>query len=117
MIMFYEDAASFADRADETKGPAYRGAWGAYIQALAGSGVKVAGAGLQPPHSATTLRLRNGQRDVQDGPYAETKEQIGGYFVVDVPDLDAALDWAARSPAAAYGAVEVRPVMPPMYPA
>lgn len=58
------------------------------------------------------MRLQGGQRQVQDGPYADTKEQLGGYILIDVPDLDTALDWAARCPAAAYGAVEVRPILP-----
>jgi hypothetical protein len=57
----------------------------------------------------TTLRQRDGKRQVQDGPYADTKEQLGGFYEIDVPDLDTALDWAARCPAAATGAVEVRP--------
>jgi len=74
----------------------------------------VSGAGLQPPRTATTLRIRDGQRHVQDGPYADSKEQLGGFFVINVPDLDTALAWAARSPAASSGAVEVRPVLPPM---
>jgi hypothetical protein len=59
------------------------------------------------------VRMRDGRRQVQDGPHPDTKEQLGGYFVIDVPDLDAALDWAARSPASAYGSTEVRPVLPP----
>jgi hypothetical protein len=58
------------------------------------------------------VRLRDGQRHVQDGPYADTKEQLGGFYLIDVPDLDAALDWAARCPTAADGAVEVRPLVP-----
>jgi hypothetical protein len=58
--------------------------------------------------------VRNGERIVQDGPYADTKEQLAGFFVMDLPDLDAALAWAARSPAASAGSVEVRPVLPPM---
>jgi hypothetical protein len=69
----------------------------------------VGGSGLQPPAVATTVRQRDGKRQVQDGPYAETKEQLGGYFEIEVADLDTALDWAARCPAAATGAVEVRP--------
>lgn len=69
----------------------------------------VGGAALQPPSAATTVRQQNGKQHVQDGPYADTKEQLGGYFVIEVPDLDKALEWAARCPAAAAGAVEVRP--------
>ena len=66
-----------------------------------------------PEHTATTLRVRDGQRLLQDGPFADTKEQLGGYFVIDVPNLDAALGWAQRCPAVEFGAVEVRPLLPP----
>ena len=62
------------------------------------------------------MRIRDGKRIVQDGPFADTKEQLGGYFVIEVPDLDAALEWAARAPSAACASVEVRPVLPPMAP-
>ena len=85
-------------------------AWGAYTRALQEAGVMVGGAVLHPAGTATTVRLRGGRRDVQDGPYADTKEELGGYYLVEVADLDAALEWAARNPAAAAGAVEVRPV-------
>jgi hypothetical protein len=112
-IMFSEDAAHFAKREDPAESAAYWGAWMAYVGALNASGVVVAGAGLQPPGTATTIRLRDGKRHVQDGPFADSKEQLGGFFVIDVPDLDAALEWAARSPSASYGSVEVRPVLPP----
>ena len=71
------------------------------------------GAGLQPPQTITMVSVRDGKRHVHDGPYAETKEFLGGFLVIDVPDLDAALEWAARSPAASYAAVEVRPLRPP----
>jgi hypothetical protein len=114
MLMYFEDASAFAQRDDATKAPAYWASWTAYVDAIARSGVMVSGNGLQQPRAATTVRLRDGKRQVQDGPFADTKEQLGGYFVIDVPDLDAALEWAARSPAAAYGTVEVRPVLPPM---
>jgi hypothetical protein len=63
------------------------------------------------------VRLRDGKRLVQDGPFADAKEPLGGYFVIEVPDLDTALEWAARAPSAAGASVEVRPVMPPMKPA
>jgi hypothetical protein len=86
-------------------------AYQAYTQALKDAGVFVATDWLKPSHAATTLTLRDGGRRVQDGPYADTKEQLGGFYVVDVPGLDAALDWAARCPAAQYGSVEVRPSM------
>ncbi len=73
----------------------------------------VKGDGLLPPSAATTVRIANGERLVQDGPVAATKEQLGGYFVIEVPDLDAALAWAARSPNLVAGSTELRPVLPP----
>lgn len=89
-------------------------AWPPYIAALHAAGVFSAGGGLEEPHTATTLRYQGGERLVQDGPYADTKEQIGGFVVFDVPNLDAALDWAARAPRAPGRVLELRPnVMPP----
>lgn len=114
MMMIFEPESDFAKRTDPDQAGPYWGAWTAYAQALAQSGVMVGGNGLTPPHAGTTVRLKDGQRQVQDGPFADTKEQLGGYFVIDVPDLDAALDWAARCPAAATGGVELRPVLPPL---
>lgn len=86
-------------------------AYWAYDSAVKESGVFVAGEALQPSPSATTVRLKGDERIVTDGPFAETREVLGGYYVVDVPDLDTALDWAARCPGAKYGSMEVRPVM------
>ena len=80
--------------------------------ALRDAGVMVGGAGLQLPEVATTVKLHEGKRLVQDGPYADTKEQLGGYFIIDVPDLDTALDWAARCPVAPGSVIEVRPNVP-----
>ncbi len=114
MILAFEDAAAFRARDDPVSAAEYWSSWRGYIAALAESGVLSSAGGLAPPESATTVRLRDGRRHVQDGPFAETKEQLGGYFVVDVADLDEALRWAARSPSAAYASVEVRPLLPPM---
>jgi hypothetical protein len=114
LILATETADAFAARADPERTVAYWSAWTGYIEALAQSGVMVSAGGLQPPETATTVRLQEGRRVVQDGPFADTKEQLGGYFVVDVPDLDAALGWAERCPAAGYASVEVRPLLPPM---
>lgn len=105
-ILVYETEQDFANRANHM--PAYN----AYSQALAEAGVMAGGAALHPSHTGTTVRLQNGQRNVQDGPFADTKEQLGGFFIIDVPDLDAALNWAARCPAASNCAVEVRPLLP-----
>lgn len=83
-------------------------AFQAYAQSLADAGVLVSAEVLQPSSSTTTLTL-NGGLQVQDGPFADTKEQIGGTFVLDVPDLDAALAWAEKCPAAQWGTIEIRP--------
>lgn len=77
--------------------------------AVRDAGIFKNGAGLGPPEIATTVRAQNGKRAVQDGPYADTKEQLGGFFIIEAPDLDTALDWAARYPAGPSGVVEVRP--------
>jgi hypothetical protein len=89
---------------------AYWQPWRAYLQQLQEAGVLVSGAALQSEAVGTTVRVRGGQRQVQDGPYAETKEQLGGFAILDLPSLDAALDWAARCPAAATARVEIRPI-------
>lgn len=114
MLMLNETAAEFARRTDPAETTAYWGGWNAFIGAMAQAGVIVKGDGLQGPMLATTVRVVDGKRHVQDGPFADTKEQLGGYFVIEVPDLDAALDWAAQAPCALTGSVEVRPVLPPM---
>jgi len=108
-ILVYENTADFGARTDATRKDAYWGAYRAYTKALTDAGVMVGGAGLQPPPLATTVRLRDGKRQVQDGPFADTKEQLGGYYVIEVPGLDQALDWAARCPSASSGSVDVRP--------
>ncbi len=86
------------------------GAYFAYTEALRQAGAYVGSNRLQSISSATTVRVKDGKTQVLDGPYAEAKEELGGYYLIDVPDLDAALAWAARCPAASHGAVEVRPV-------
>ncbi|MFL5827270.1 MAG: YciI family protein [Thermoleophilaceae bacterium] len=85
--------------------------WGAYTQALQDAGVMSAGDALHDTDAATTVRVRDGETVVSDGPFAETKEVLGGYYVIDVPDLDEALKWAAKIPSAPRGSVEVRPVV------
>jgi hypothetical protein len=94
----------------ESRDPAAAAAGKAYGQALRAAGIIVTAAGLQSPRLTTMVSVRDGKRQVHDGPYAETKEFLGGFVIIDVPDLDSALEWAARHPAAAQSAVEVRPV-------
>jgi hypothetical protein len=107
-FFLYSDEAEFA----KLPPAALQGAlvaYAAYTQALKDAGVFVATDWLKPTRTATTLSLRDGSRRVQDGPYAATKEQLGGFYIVDVKNLDAALAWAEKCPAAQHGIVEVRP--------
>ena len=85
--------------------------WFTYTQEMQDAGVMKAGDALEMPDTATTVRVRDGETLLTDGPFAETKEILGGYYVIDVPDLDAAIAWAERMPNIAYGSVEVRPVV------
>jgi hypothetical protein len=85
--------------------------WFEYTQALQEAGAHVAGNALQPAETATTLRVRGGETIISDGPFADTKELLAGYYLIDVPDLDAALAWAARMPQIENNTVEVRPVV------
>ena len=82
----------------------------AYTEALDKAGVRVGSNRLQPISTATTVRLVDGNSQVLDGPFVDSKEQLGGYYLIDVPDLDAALSWAARCPGASHGTIEVRPI-------
>jgi Uncharacterized protein conserved in bacteria len=107
MLMIYRDEAVFAP--GQTSG-AHSGAYVAYADALKAAGILVGGDRLQPSTTASTVRAGNGAPEILDGPYADTKEQFGGFYIIDVPDLDAALQWAARCPGAAQGAIEVRPM-------
>ena len=119
VLLFNETPAELAKGKDPAQMDAYWGGWNAYIGAMAQVGVMKSGNGLQPPETGTTLRIADGVREisdgtVQDGPFADTKESLGGYVVIDVPDLDAALEWAARAPCASAGSVQIRlPLAPP----
>lgn len=110
-ILIYEPAQQFDDRNASDDDEAFWGPWRQYHRALVEAGIYVGGSPLERADTtATTLRLRGGQKHVQDGPYADTKEQLGGFIIVELPTLDAALEWAFRCPAAEYGVVEVRPL-------
>ncbi len=84
--------------------------WAALTEEMAKAGVLQGGEALQPPATATTIQVRNGERVISDGPYAETKEVLGGFYLIETDNLDEALEWAAKIPSAIYGSVEVRPV-------
>ena len=94
-------------KAEQEQGAA---AYMAYGEALKKAGAIAGSNRLQPTSTATTVRITNGKSQVLDGPYVDSKEQLGGYFLIDVPDLDSAISWAARCPAAGHGVVEVRPI-------
>lgn len=86
-------------------------AYGVFTEEARKSGQMLAGEPLQPPDTATTVRVRDGKRVVTDGPFAETKEWLAGYYAFNCNSLDEAIDWAAKIPGAKYGSIEVRPVM------
>jgi hypothetical protein len=110
LLMAYVQEAGWPklSKAEQEQGLA---AYTAYTEALTAAGVLKGRNQLQPSSTATTVRNGNGKPQVLDGPFADSKEQLGGYFLIDVPDLDAALSWAARCPAVGHGAVEVRPIV------
>jgi hypothetical protein len=108
-MLIYESPKAFEDRARGEDTP-YVAAWRAYHHAMVKAGIYAGGDPLQTPETGVTVRVDAEKRQVLDGPYAETKEQLGGFVLVELPSLDAALEWAARCPAASYGAVEVRPL-------
>jgi|SRR4051812_20430724 hypothetical protein len=111
-LLFYQSPDEFAARSDPKKREAFWASFIPYMKALTEAGIVVAGAGLEPPEVATSISLNGGKRQVQDGPFPETKEQLGGFFIIDVANLDVALEWAARYPVGPAGGVEVRPVLP-----
>ncbi len=106
-FLLYSDPADLSDMGPEDWA-AEKEIYGAYIGALNEAGVFIDTDWLQPVQTATTLTLKGGSKQVQDGPFADTKETLGGYFVIDVPDLDAAMAWAEKCPAAKTGKVEIR---------
>ena len=110
MLLIYQNETA-RQAAGEKQLQEVTGAYMAYTKAIRESGIWVAGDRLSPSSTATTVRWESGSTKVLNGPYAETKEQLGGFYIIDVPDLDAALTWAARCPGAQYGVMEVRPVM------
>ena len=109
LLMVYVDEGGWPKltKAEQEQGVA---AYMAYAEALTKAGVLKGSNRLQPSSTATTVRMANGKPQVLDGPYADSKEQVGGYFLIEAPDLDAAISWAARCPGAGHGAVEVRPL-------
>lgn len=109
LLLIYSDEAAMTS-APKAELDQTLAAYTAYTETMVAAGVMVAGNRLRPAAAATTVRIGDGKTQVLNGPYAETREQLGGYYLIDVPDLDAALSWAARCPGASRGAIEVRPI-------
>jgi hypothetical protein len=109
MLLIYGDEAARGSATKEQMGQMYA-AYGAYTEAMKKAGVFKAGDPLEASSAATTVRTVDGKTKVLNGPYAETKEQLGGYYLIEAPDLDSALSWASRCPGAQFGTMEVRPV-------
>jgi hypothetical protein len=110
LLLIYEREADWNAMSEKDKGAIFQ-EYMAFTQGIMKSGQHRAGDALQPVATATTVRVRNGKTVTTDGPFAETREQLGGYYLVEAKDLDEAIALAARIPAARYGSVEVRPIM------
>jgi hypothetical protein len=111
MLLIYNAEQEWAAMSDEERNAVY-GDYFAFTNAIRESGNYVDGAPLQPTSTATAVRVRGGEQLVTDGPFAETKEQLGGFYLVEAENVDEAIELAARIPGARYGTIEVRPVMP-----
>jgi len=109
LLMIHTDEKAMEAARKEDAGK-IMAAYGAYTAAMKEAGVYVGGERLHPSATATVVRVKDGKNQVLNGPYAEIKEQLGGYYLIEAADLDAAIAWAARCPGAATGAVEVRPI-------
>jgi hypothetical protein len=109
LLLLHADESGWTrmNKAEQEQGMA---AYMAYTEALKKAGAFVGSNRLQPVSAATTVKIANGKQQVLDGPYADAKEQLGGYFLIEAPDLDGAIAWTARCPGASHGTIEVRPV-------
>jgi len=110
-LLIYDDEKAWAAMSEAEKNAIYQ-EYFAFTTDLQAKGSYVDGAPLQPTSTATTMRVRDGEHIVTDGPFAETKEQLGGFYLIEAESIDEALDWASRIPGARYGSIEVRPVLP-----
>lgn len=109
LLMLYSDESGWGKMTPAEQQQGYA-AYMAYTEALKKASVYVGSNRLQPISSATTVKITNGKQQVLDGPFADSKEQLGGYYLIEAPDLDAAIGWAARCPGSGHGTIEVRPV-------
>jgi hypothetical protein len=110
LLLIYSDEKADANMSKEEM-DAWMGEYNAYTEAMLKAGVSQAGDALQPTATATTVRVKDGKKVTTHGPFAETKEQLGGYYLLNCNNLDEAIDWAAKCPGARVGSIEVRPIM------
>jgi hypothetical protein len=110
MLLIYNSPNAWDSMSEEEQGKIF-GEYGTFTEELQNSGKLVAGDALQPISTATSVRVRDGETLTTDGPFAETKEVLGGYYLIDVESLDEALEWGAKVPGSKYGTIEVRPVV------
>ena len=110
LCLIYDEEKKMAGMA-KSDVDAFMGEYGAFTQSVKTSGHYIGGNPLQPVHTATTIRVRNGKMSTTDGPFAETKEQLGGYYLIDAKDLNEAIQIGSRIPSAKTGSIEVRPIM------
>jgi hypothetical protein len=110
MLLFYSAPADLERKKNDAASADHWESWRAYMGAIHSAGIVKGGKALASPEVATTIRLRDGQRQVHDGPYADTKEMLGGFLIIDVGSLDEAMVWAARSPSCNSGSTEIRPI-------
>jgi hypothetical protein len=111
LLLIYQNEQELAKRSADDTG-AMRGEYRTFTESIAKSGHYKGGNALQPTNTATTVRVRGGKRQATDGPFAESREQLGGYYLVDAKDLDEAIGIAERIPSARIGSIEVRPILP-----
>lgn len=112
-IIVYETEETLQGRMDPNKPLINMSAYIAYSQALVAAGVARGGAGLELPSTATVVKMKDGKRHIQDGPFSDSKEQLGGFFLIEVANMDEAIAWAAKCPAVHGAGVEIRPMLPP----
>ena len=110
MLLIYDDERVWAGLAESERNALYA-EYAQFTNEVQQSGALVGADQLQPTGTVTVVRIRDGEQLVTDGPFAEAKEVLGGYYLIDVPSLDEALEWAAKIPSARYGGIEVRPVV------
>jgi hypothetical protein len=110
MLLIYSSEAEWFGQTKEQMEQAY-GEYMQFSKEVVDAGIMRGGSELKPVSTATTVKVRSGKTQLTDGPFIETKEQLGGYYIIDVPNLDEALKWAAKCPGAKHGSIEVRPLM------